>query len=371
MEKNQFYNSFIPLHEGVSEPFHQGTSSSSFGFSDVSDYGSFSYWNRQMNTPAIDQPRLFPSYSHSERVPNENFGELPRVVADQTSATEAHTPSSSNDAHVLSPFRDKERLTCPVFEADIIVRREHTCSGTTATVCSQIRTHLIKGKSPHVQFLKLCGTCNEDIFDEEEFEQHHGSRCNTQKSQRRKGDHVLQWIGLYRKLNPGVALPKRYQSFLRNSDTLTPTEIMIQNQIQSPMLSSYTPTPYSGSHSHFSPFSNNTGSPGAMISPGSVEERPEQERLLQPTGSGYLPISVSNGSYLDTTLPLEENSSNVSRVHLQHRLSLTLMPVERIRESIIAWPQMSTLCSFIHGELREIKFDPSCEDGTQCTRDSC
>ena len=179
------------------------------------------------------------------------------MVADQTSATEAHTPSSSNDAHVLSLFRDKERLTCPVFEADIIVRREHTCSGTTATVCSQIRTHLIKGKSPHVQFLKLCGTCNEDILDEEEFEQHHGSRCNTQKSQRRKGDHVLQWIALYRKLNPGVALPERYQSFLGSSDAPCPAEVLVQNQIQSPPRLTSTSTTSADSQSHLSAFHPN------------------------------------------------------------------------------------------------------------------
>ena len=71
---------------------------------------------------------------------------------------------------------------------------DYTCTGAPATTVSAVRTHLTRSlpnqKSPHLPFLKLCKSCNEDILDEYEFNTFHGAdgfKCKNPRSQR-KGD---------------------------------------------------------------------------------------------------------------------------------------------------------------------------------------
>lgn len=78
---------------------------------------------------------------------------------------------------------------------------------------AEVRRHLTRPlrnkKPPHLTFLKLCPTCNEDFLDSYEFETdhgHEGEKCKTPRKQR-KGDigQREQWNALYSKLENYVA----------------------------------------------------------------------------------------------------------------------------------------------------------------------
>jgi hypothetical protein len=109
------------------------------------------------------------------------------------------------EVSVIEPKNKKSLLKCPVFEADKVLGRPHTCSGVVAENMSELRRHLTRGNRPHVPFLKLCPTCNEDILDRDEFEHAHGSHgelCNNPQRQRRGTSADVQWKILYGKLYP-------------------------------------------------------------------------------------------------------------------------------------------------------------------------
>lgn len=96
----------------------------------------------------------------------------------------------------------RKPFPCPVFQADILLGRRHSCRGTLENNMSEVRRHL--RRSRHVDFLRLCPTCNEDFTDREEFESKHGNNgefCNNPLKQRRGVLAEEQWEALYRKIN--------------------------------------------------------------------------------------------------------------------------------------------------------------------------
>jgi hypothetical protein len=55
---------------------------------------------------------------------------------------------------------------------------------------SGLRLHMLRGsrnRPPHMQFLKRCETCNNDIIDETNFSDNHGLNCDSHHPIR-KGD---------------------------------------------------------------------------------------------------------------------------------------------------------------------------------------
>ena len=90
------------------------------------------------------------------------------------------------------PQKPKRSLLCPSRKAQAKLGLPYTCGAAPVNTVSAVRTHLSrklpKGKPPHLPFLKLCKTCNEDILDEHEFETLHGKdglKCETPRQQRK------------------------------------------------------------------------------------------------------------------------------------------------------------------------------------------
>lgn len=90
--------------------------------------------------------------------------------------------------------KSKRSLQCAFRKAQAKLGLPYTCTAAPVTTVSAVRTHLTrrlpKGRPPHLPFLKLCTTCNEDLLDEHEFEAYHGKdglKCETPRQQR-KGD---------------------------------------------------------------------------------------------------------------------------------------------------------------------------------------
>ena len=86
-------------------------------------------------------------------------------------------------------------------------RNAHTSTGVEARSMAEVRRKMVRGsrgRPPHLQFLKLCPTCNEDITDRYVFEDEHGADgelCQNPRKQR-KGAAAKQeqWDGLYDKI---------------------------------------------------------------------------------------------------------------------------------------------------------------------------
>jgi len=83
-------------------------------------------------------------------------------------------------------------FSCPFRQAQKKLGLPYTCTAKPAITMSAVRTHLTrdlpKGTPPHLPFLKLCTTCNEDILDDVEFETRHGvdgMKCETPRPQRK------------------------------------------------------------------------------------------------------------------------------------------------------------------------------------------
>jgi hypothetical protein len=90
--------------------------------------------------------------------------------------------------------KPKRSFPCAARKAQAKLGLPYTCTAAPVSTVSAGRTHLTrklpKGKPPHLPFLQLCKTCNEDILDEYEFETRHGKdglKCETPRRQR-KGD---------------------------------------------------------------------------------------------------------------------------------------------------------------------------------------
>lgn len=90
--------------------------------------------------------------------------------------------------------KSKRSLQCAFRKAQAKLGLPYTCTAAPVTTVSAVRTHLTrrlpKGRPPHLPFLKLCTTCNEDLLDEHEFEAYRGKdgfKCETPRQQR-KGD---------------------------------------------------------------------------------------------------------------------------------------------------------------------------------------
>ena len=90
--------------------------------------------------------------------------------------------------------RYKRSFPCAFREAQSKLGLPYTCTAAPVSTVSAGRTHLTrrlpKGQPAHLPFLRLCKTCNEDILDEHEFHDIHGTdglKCKNPKTQR-KGD---------------------------------------------------------------------------------------------------------------------------------------------------------------------------------------
>lgn len=75
------------------------------------------------------------------------------------------------------------------------VHQSFTCTGIRAKSNAEIRHHL--KRSPHLIFIELCPTCNEQFLDKHVFECNHGYRgelCrNPQPQLRGEAKQLLQW----------------------------------------------------------------------------------------------------------------------------------------------------------------------------------
>jgi len=90
--------------------------------------------------------------------------------------------------------KSKRSFPCAFREAQSKLGLPYTCTAAPVNTVSACRSHMIRklarGQPPHLTFLRLCKTCNEDILDEHEFNTFHGAnglKCEHPKSQR-KGD---------------------------------------------------------------------------------------------------------------------------------------------------------------------------------------
>ncbi|KAH6870129.1 hypothetical protein BKA58DRAFT_171707 [Alternaria rosae] len=90
--------------------------------------------------------------------------------------------------------KSKRSFACAFREAQSKLGLPYTCTAAPVSTVSAGRTHMTRklprGQPPHLSFLRLCKTCNEDILDEHEFDTFHGAdglKCDHPKAQR-KGD---------------------------------------------------------------------------------------------------------------------------------------------------------------------------------------
>jgi hypothetical protein len=88
--------------------------------------------------------------------------------------------------------KSKRSLPCPFREAQSKFGLPYTCTAAPVATVSAVRTHLIRqlpeARPPHLPFLKLCRTCNDDILDKIEFETLHGKdglKCDKPRQQRK------------------------------------------------------------------------------------------------------------------------------------------------------------------------------------------
>jgi len=106
--------------------------------------------------------------------------------------TEPPGPPVKTSAMTEQVPKSKRSLPCPFREAQEKLGLPYTCTAAPVGTVSAVRTHLIRklpeGRPPHLPFLKLCQTCNDEIMDESEFENLHGKdglKCRNPHPQRR------------------------------------------------------------------------------------------------------------------------------------------------------------------------------------------
>lgn len=63
-------------------------------------------------------------------------------------------------------------------------------------------------------FLKLCGACNADILDEDDFKNRHGDMCPITQKQSKGSAQEAQWYALYGKIEALVGSPVPTQRML-------------------------------------------------------------------------------------------------------------------------------------------------------------
>ncbi|KAF2030111.1 hypothetical protein EK21DRAFT_89178 [Setomelanomma holmii] len=107
------------------------------------------------------------------------------------------------------PIREQRQLACPLFLHEQLSDMPHSCNGVAAQTMSDVRRHLIRphrGGKSHLELLKRCPTCKEDMMDHHEFNIAHWERgefCNHPQKQRRGLDaRLVEWVKLYRVLLP-------------------------------------------------------------------------------------------------------------------------------------------------------------------------
>jgi hypothetical protein len=137
-------------------------------------------------------------------VTSPNEGEQPAFSADDPQPVTPRLAQAMTDE--VGPQRS---LECPFRVAQAKLRLPYTCRGIQAKTVADVRRHCIRNlpgrKPPHLPFLKLCPTCNEDFLHEAEYDRDHGVdglRCETPRKQR-KGDagQQEQWENLYAKVD--------------------------------------------------------------------------------------------------------------------------------------------------------------------------
>jgi len=86
---------------------------------------------------------------------------------------------------------------------------EFSCSGLSADTMADVRRHMERAK--HVEFIRLCSTCNEDLIDKKEFEDKHGYRgekCTKTPQKQARGTEATgrQYKQLYDLVNSANAV---------------------------------------------------------------------------------------------------------------------------------------------------------------------
>lgn len=140
-----------------------------------------------------DQPR--PPYSRKAQAPEAAFVRVSKL-------SKSHA--------------EKEReISCPIFAHEKSHNLSHTCSGLSAQNMSDVRRHLTRphrGGASHLDFLRRCHICKEDIINERIFNDAHGSNCNNVQVQRRGSEaNIIYWVKLYASLYPNdTVIPSPY-----------------------------------------------------------------------------------------------------------------------------------------------------------------
>jgi len=100
---------------------------------------------------------------------------------------------------------------CPFRKAEARLGLLYTCTEVVMDTVSAVRIHLTRnlpgGRPPHLPFLKLCPTCNEDILDDTEFVTRHakeGLKCENPRphgrgavGQQQQYDRLCHRIEIY------------------------------------------------------------------------------------------------------------------------------------------------------------------------------
>ncbi|KNG51002.1 hypothetical protein TW65_71831 [Stemphylium lycopersici] len=163
--------------------------------------------NAPRSAPAIEDPP--PDHDRASHV-TANNGIAPK----QSKKRKFECPSRPSEHHfashdtasnlIASNQEEKRKFQCPQRVAELAMGRNvHACTGVEARSMAKVRRHMVRGsrgRPPHLQFLKLCPTCNEDITDQDAFENEHGAHgelCQSPRKQH-KGPAAQQeqWDGL-------------------------------------------------------------------------------------------------------------------------------------------------------------------------------
>jgi hypothetical protein len=125
--------------------------------------------------------------------------------------TMGHRARSPYDLDMLdrSPSRDpqttrdrattpaKPNIDCPWFQAALAKRRPRTCRNPVLRNMADLRRHAVRGRQPHMTFLRQCGTCRETFTNREVFESQHGNEGELCVDEALDDDAHSQWTQLY------------------------------------------------------------------------------------------------------------------------------------------------------------------------------
>ncbi|KAH7086368.1 hypothetical protein FB567DRAFT_69267 [Paraphoma chrysanthemicola] len=135
-------------------------------------------------------------------------------------------------------------LDCPVYKWYLVhssLGRIPPCNGCMEKHMNGVRQHLLPSYSQqhtrHVQYIKRCGRCTEDVIDESAWtsEGHENRSCQSRSQPR--GMSLINWARLYLKIFPDEI---RVPSPFRNDSRFLPDELVSRIQTglrsQSPMI---------------------------------------------------------------------------------------------------------------------------------------